>query len=193
MNHVLNIWAWRTRDRHHSTSGMTILEVLAVMIIMGILTAMAAPGWVAFVNRQRANRAQDQILQALRETQAEARRTRQAKTLTVFANDGGVPQLDVDDPAAGLPPVNLGEGDIKASMLSLRIQETVEGEAVVDEDGVFSIRFGPNGGLDVDERDWNLPIYITVASPADSDTERCVILATLLGATRAGNEEECRP
>lgn len=174
---------------------MTILEVLVVVIIIGILAATLAPGWLTFTNRQRANRAQDQILQALKDTQTQARRTRQDRTLTLIVNDGGVPQIDLDSPLPGddpaapntLPPVSLGEGDLNPSMLSLRV---IEG-ATVAEGETFRVRFDANGGLDVDEQDLTLPVRIAVAAPADSNTQRCVIIETLLGATRVGRDDEC--
>lgn len=186
-----------------ATSGMTILEVLAVVVIIGILGAMAAPGWLAFVNRQRASRAQDQILQALKQTQSEARRTRQNRTLTLVFNDGGMPQIDLDsrpgtDPAtgadlfppeAGLPPTDLGEGDLEPNMISLRVFE--DDTAITDD--VFRITFAPNGGLDVDEQNLDLPVTIAVASPANSGAQRCIILETLLGATRIEQNDECTP
>lgn len=165
---------------------MTLLEVLAVVIIIGILAALAAPGWLTFVSRQRANRSQDQILQALRETQSQARRTRQGRTLTLEANDGEVPQVSV----GGRPPASLGEGDLDPGMLSLRVFEAAD--PVLDRNGTFQISFAPNGGLDV-EQDLDLPITIAIASPADSDTQRCLIVETLLGATRVGRNDECNP
>jgi prepilin-type N-terminal cleavage/methylation domain-containing protein len=172
--------------KNNSTAGLTLLEMLAVVIIIGILAATAAPGWLTFTNRQRANRAQDQILQALNDTQAQARRTRQDRTLTFIPNaddDAALPQVD----ANGLP-VSLGERDLKPNMLSLNIIEDdtrFEGET-------FQIRFDANGGLDVDEQNLNLPLTISVASPADSTTiQRCVIVETILGATRVGRDDEC--
>ncbi len=178
----------------YSISGMTILEVLTVVVIIGILAAIAAPGWLSFVNRQRASRAQDQVLQAFRTTQAEARRTRQDRTLTLIPNTGDLPQLDIDspegvDPATGITPTVLGEGDLEPSMISLQIYES---EAAVTDD-VFRITFDPNGGLDVDEQNLELPVRIVVSAPANSDTQRCIIVQTLLGATRVEQGEACTP
>ncbi|MEB3212278.1 MAG: type II secretion system protein [Leptolyngbyaceae bacterium] len=186
--HLSTLLKLSPRKESNSTAGMTILEVLAVVIIIGILAAITAPGWLTFVNRQRANRAQDQVLQALKETQARARRTRQDQTLTFIVNEDGLPQIDYDsaDPAS-LPPVNLGEGDLRAGMLSLRV---IEDDTPLEGD-TFSVRFDANGGLDVDEQNLNLPVRISVAAPADSGTQRCVILETILASTRVGRDDEC--
>jgi len=47
----------RNFNRHSSSSesGFTLIEVLVVVIIVGILGSIAAPGWLSFLERQRAN------------------------------------------------------------------------------------------------------------------------------------------
>ncbi|MGB3650812.1 MAG: type II secretion system protein, partial [Rivularia sp. (in: cyanobacteria)] len=40
-----------------SSSGFTLLEMLVVIAVVGLLTAIAAPSWVAFVNTRRLNSA----------------------------------------------------------------------------------------------------------------------------------------
>ncbi|MCJ8279579.1 MAG: prepilin-type N-terminal cleavage/methylation domain-containing protein, partial [Rivularia sp. ALOHA_DT_140] len=38
-------------------SGFTLIEVLVVIAMVGILSAIAAPSWLGFVARQRLNKA----------------------------------------------------------------------------------------------------------------------------------------
>ncbi len=54
-------------------AGFSLLELIAVMVIIGILSAIAAPGWLAFVNRQQLNKANEVVLAALQEAQREAK------------------------------------------------------------------------------------------------------------------------
>ncbi|MEM9214544.1 MAG: type II secretion system protein [Cyanobacteria bacterium P01_F01_bin.150] len=167
-----------------STKGMTILEVIVVVAILGILAAIAAPSWLAFANRQRANRATDQVLQSIRSAQADAKRTRRTRTLkfefdentnTSYINSNGISS-------------KIGEGDLDG-MVALEVLEST-----TDDDNnpqwtklENSISFTSTGGI----ADVNLPIYINVRIPDKDGVKKCVIIRSLLGATRTGSNEEC--
>ncbi|MGK7890372.1 MAG: prepilin-type N-terminal cleavage/methylation domain-containing protein [Leptolyngbyaceae cyanobacterium] len=180
----------RFSNPKRSTSGMTILEVMVVIAIIGILSAIAAPGWVSFANRQRANRATDQILQAIRSAQADARRTRRSREVTFEM----VPTAA--DPDTLIPAVNgirLGEGDLKAVALEVLDEDgtvILNTENDTDITNVQSVTFESTGGLD-DNLD--LPVYITVGVPDLDGAKKCVIIRSLLGATQTARDGECTP
>ncbi|NJL37800.1 MAG: prepilin-type N-terminal cleavage/methylation domain-containing protein [Leptolyngbyaceae cyanobacterium RM2_2_4] len=169
-------------------TGFTLIELLIVVVLISVLAAIAAPGWVTFLNRQRANAARDEVLQAIRVAQAQAKRTRQEVSVE-FNDDVNPPTLTVRNVAEVV-----GEGN--EGLVALR---AVDG-AGADLD---LLTFGSGGNIDIDSitgldpTDPARPIArITVSTPAqgagsDNPTQRCVIVQTLLGATRLGSDDEC--
>jgi prepilin-type N-terminal cleavage/methylation domain-containing protein len=169
-------------------AGFTLIELLIVVVLISILAAIAAPGWVTFLNRQRASAARDEVLQAIRVAQAQAKRTRQDVSVE-FNDDVNPPTLTVRNVAEVV-----GEGNEGLVALS-----AVDG-AGADLD---LLTFGSGGNIDIDSitgldpTDPARPIAkITVSTPAqgagsDNPTQRCVIVQTLLGATRLGSDDEC--
>jgi prepilin-type N-terminal cleavage/methylation domain-containing protein len=64
----------RKRGRSLTQLGFTLIEILIVILIVGILVAIAAPSWASFVNNQRLNSAQSRAFSTLRLAQSYAKR-----------------------------------------------------------------------------------------------------------------------
>jgi prepilin-type N-terminal cleavage/methylation domain-containing protein len=177
----------------HSTTGFTLIEMIVVIVIIGVLFAIAAPSWLAFANRQRANAARDQVLQAVRLAQAEAVRTHRPHTLEIV---GTVGTTTISDPptllvqsvgSVGGTPQEVGNGQYGANTIELE---------VLPSRGAEKIYFDDRGNLDQELNavipTETAPIKIVVSAPPDSDNAKtCVLITTLLGATQTKSGSDC--
>lgn len=173
------------------------MELFAVMVIIGILAAIAGPSWLAFLNGRRAADSASQILETLRTAQADASKTRRAHSFELSPANAtkafvryGVATSKPDSRATTV----LGGIDARPGLIQVK---------GIDNDGtaVTELRFTGEGNLDVEflrSKSYDLPIYLTVivpsptAQPTARGKKRCVIVETLLGATRDGRDDVCK-
>lgn len=160
------------RLRRNSTDGFTLIEMIIVIIMISVLFAIALPSWVSFLNNRRVGSARDEILQTLRQTQAEAVRTRRAKTVSF--NTASPPQITGFEGQ----PTPLGKGQFTAGMIGLQITPAA----------ATSITFRSTGALSNLTNPGDLPVTITVSAPANGNSKSCVIIETLLGSMRSVNK-----
>ncbi|KYC39559.1 hypothetical protein WA1_32370 [Scytonema hofmannii PCC 7110] len=78
----------------HHNGGFSLLELVVVVLIVAILAAIVSPGWLAFVNRQRVNKANDAVLGALQDAQKQAKKIKRIYSVS-FAVDNGVPKVSI--------------------------------------------------------------------------------------------------
>ena len=158
----------------HSASGYTLVEMIVVMVIVGILSAIAAPGWLSFMNSRRANAARDQVEQVLRQAQAQARSSKSDQTVSF-------------NPAAKPPTITalgvtqrIGNDQLDPGSITLQAKN---GGADITQ-----ITFDSNGYITPPETiDENTGLKVTVTIPPSTGAKRCVIVQTLLGAMRSAS------
>lgn len=195
----------RRGPRKRAIAGFSLLEILVVLIIIGILFSIAAAGWVTLMNRQRVNTVREQAAQIIRQAQADAQRTKLARVV-VFDYTTQIPRAAVQtrplDPTTGRTAgfldagqvdaienwQTLGNGDVGAGFLVFEVFPTTatnQGQIIFDGDGtvadasadaataerIFTVNFRANG--------------------TSAETNRCVVVKTLLGATRSTEGSDC--
>jgi prepilin-type N-terminal cleavage/methylation domain-containing protein len=186
----------QARAQTEPTTGFTLMEMFVVLIIIGILTAIAAPSWLAFLNGRRATDGASQILESFRYTQSEANKTRRPHIIELNPGNADPPIVrygNASIPEGGREVQVIGGSEARPGLVKLE---------AVDSNGtqVNTLRFTGQGNLDTEflrGNNYTLPIYLTVIAPSPDQNpnitgkKRCVIIQTLLGATRDGRDETC--
>ncbi|BAZ04375.1 pilus assembly FimT family protein [Calothrix sp. NIES-3974] len=191
---------------HHksSSSGFTTLEVLIVLILVGILSAIALPTWLNFLAVRRLNTAQNQVYLALRKAQSEATQNKRTWQASFRSDSNGVVSWAVHpaNPNQFIhPDIRNQDGLWQKLPSDVRIDETVN----------------PKGNRETtipkatSASEWRIlfnyqgcPVYavsneciktslrtlgqITLHIPTSSQIKRCVYVSTVLGALRQGKE-----
>lgn len=163
-----------------NSEGFSLIELLVVVLIIGVFSAIAVPSWDAFVSRQRTRVVNDQVYQILRTTQAEAKRHK-SNYVIEFNEDADPPEYSIY--LAGTNDDNKiwqsldGNSQIQANQIGLE---------VVDQgsDPPNSITFDYTGSP-------NTSNFRVVTSLPDGGMKRCVIIETLLGNMKIAQDADC--
>jgi prepilin-type N-terminal cleavage/methylation domain-containing protein len=166
--------------------GFTLLEVLIIVLIVGIFASIAAPSWLAFINRQRTRTVNDRVFQSLRLAQSEAKRTKSEVKVTFHYDPEPLgnpvadpPTVTFDPPLAtgGSTQTLNGGGEIKRGTIALTFNKPDSNPKTSSL--VFNYQGNPS----------TTPFVITVA-PSGGGAKQCAIVDTLIGGMRTaeGND-----
>ncbi|NJL64869.1 MAG: type II secretion system protein [Methylacidiphilales bacterium] len=183
--------------------------MLVVVIIIGILSAIAAPSWLAFTNRQRINKVNDVVLSTLQEAQREAKKTKVNQSLWFRKQPNDIQYAVVSENIAVanisiLKWKSLGaEIGVNSKQFVLLTNITDNNTATVPtvSNSITTakkyITFDYMGILSKPSFTDTAGLRLVVAVPKTpnstvaSDTKRCVIVQTILGGIRTAKDKEC--
>ncbi|MBE9201547.1 MULTISPECIES: type II secretion system protein [unclassified Nodularia (in: cyanobacteria)] len=156
-------------------NGFTLLETLSVVLMIGTLSAIAAPTWLSFVQTQRLNTSQGQVYRAMRQAQSQAKKERLTWQAS-FREQNSIVQWAVH-------PGTVNPSD--ANWNDLNSNVCLDPETTLQEsNGVRRIQFDYRGNVR------QPPLgRITLSTKCGGKVKRCVIVSTILGAMRTAKEQ----
>lgn len=164
----------RQKRRASNQKGFTLLEMLVVIIGMGILAAIAAPGWMGFIEKSRLNVGRDKLYLGMRKAQTEAQAQRTVQQFSLRERDGFVEW--VVHPMNVLPDAAHWE-QLDAKSIHIDSETTFVSTA-----GIYYVRFDEHGNPHRLGR-------TTLSGSRVSKNKRCVVISTLIGAMRKAEDK----
>jgi prepilin-type N-terminal cleavage/methylation domain-containing protein len=191
-------------QKQSKVAGYTLIELLVIIVIVGILSAIAAPSWLSWRNTQWIGNARSQMSTAMRKAQAEAKLKKVPYSI-VFDNGRNakigisnqvryaiVPTSEKLEDIRSWTPI--GGGNIPARGISLRTSTTPI--AGVPEPRLIFDTYGSVAVTDRSARADNAELFVAqISIGKDVDPQksarRCVIVTSLLGSMRDSEGKGC--
>ena len=186
-------------------NGFTLLEIIAISVMVGILAAVATPSFFGYLNRQRLNAVQQQILDELRRAQSEARRRQETYQFSLATVTEGTdefiaiavhPAEIADDEGTCVPDPAGPNGNVyqvlrSTDEIALDAANSTIGNGVGICNAAPEVRQRFNrrgeaidGGVSLGR--------VTLQLDIAPETRRCVFVSTILGALRTDNDDGCQ-
>ena len=160
----------------HTQPGFTLLEILIILVLIGILLGLFTPGWFSLLARWRLTDSQTDIYSALRHTQVIARINSINWQISIRETTSGIVEWSIH-PQTGIPQA-------WESLTFDSIDIDVANTTLDKRNGAYYIRFDYKGRLASRTR------TLTITSSKSSSTKRCIVMSTILGAMRKGEEQQ---
>ncbi|MCC5634270.1 type II secretion system GspH family protein [Nostoc sp. CHAB 5844] len=198
-----------TSKNIQNDAGFSMVEVVAVVLMIGILAVIAIPSWFSFINRQQVNKANDAVFAAIQEAQLQAKQKKLSYSVS-FKIDNQIPKLAVhpDSTAASSLSSDQWQSISESSGIQSRqitFFTNLTGKNAVNSNNPAvnttttylnnpqTITFDYMGTLPnfVTPTTGEAPGLKIVVAASNGSTKRCVIVKTILGSILKGRDNEC--
>ena len=181
-----------SKHKNDHNAGFSLIELLVVILMVGVLAAIAAPSWQTFTTRQRIKSVNTQILQAIKTTQAEAKRN-QSDYVLGFNTGDDPPTYSIYKKGTPPPPQPQSlslDGAIKENMLKIYSQADGKVQNTITFDNLGTVK---DPALNQSTPPVATDGFSVVVYPKDSPNSRnCIIVQTILGATRTAEGTDAK-
>jgi prepilin-type N-terminal cleavage/methylation domain-containing protein len=198
--------SYHTSAYIQNDAGFSLVEMIAVTLMIGILALIALPNWLGFMNRQRVGKANDAVLAALQQAQREAKQKKLSYSVS-FRTDNNIPQIAVYQGTTPSNWSNLG-GDlgIKSGQIVLgtnlshinTVSSSVTYSSSFNTTAPQTITFDYMGILapkptNSNAADTGLKVVVAEAqgNSGAGRTKRCVVISTIIGAMQTLKDNQC--
>jgi prepilin-type N-terminal cleavage/methylation domain-containing protein len=165
------------RGTWNRSQGFTLVEGLIVIVIVGILMAIAAPAWDGLILSRRLAAAQDQAMQLLRQAQQEAKYHRMDWQVSFREVNGQV--------QGAVHAVHAIPTQTDWETFDPGIRLDADNSTLYEHGGIFRAQFSQDGRVNGQLG------RITFMPTRESEARSCVVVSTLLGAMRRAKNDGC--
>ena len=173
----------KTRSRK-GDNGYTLLELIVVVILLGVLASIAAPGWLGFINRQRVRTVNDRVFQSLRLAQSEAKRTKSDRVVTFNTPATDPPTATIKTDPAQNPPLQTLTFDVGGEIKPGTIRLVPNATSIT-----FDYLGNVKDQLPLDTS--NVRRFVVSVAAVNGGGKQCAIVETIIGGMRTGEGAEC--